>query len=96
MFKGSEILMTTDDDSFTTVDRADDLSIAGNNAHTRTVEHAPYAPGRGIVGDGLIGQLYVWRHAPGHRHTKDTALHEPRPFARLVDRMLEGYFILAV
>ena len=96
MLKGGEILMATDGDSFTTVDCSDDLSVAGNNAHTRSVQHAPYAPGRGVVGDGLIGQLHVRSHAPGHRHAQDAALHEPRPFARLVDRVLQSYLILSV
>ena len=96
MLKGGEILMTTDGDSFTTVDRADDLSIAGDDAHTRSVQHAPHAAGGGIVGDGLIGQFHIGRHAPGHRHTKDAALQKPRPFACFVDRMLEGHFVFAV
>ena len=96
MLKGGEILMTTDGDSFTTVDRADDLSVAGNNAHTRSVQHAPYAPGRDVVGDGLIGQLHVRSHAPWHRNAQDTALHEPRPLARFIDRMLQGYFVFAI
>ena len=88
--------MTTDSDSFTTVDRADDLSIAGNNAHARSVQHAPHAPGGGIVGNRLIRQLHIRGHAPGHRHAQDAALHEPRPFAGLIDRMLEGHFVFAV
>ena len=88
--------MTTDSDSFTTVDRADDLSIAGNNAHTRSVQHAPYATGGGVVGDSLIGQLHVRGHTPWHRHAQDAAFHEPRPFTCLVDRVLEGHFIFAV
>ena len=88
--------MTTDGDSFTTVDRADDLSIAGNNAHARSVQHAPNAPGGGIVDDGLVGQLHIRRHAPGHRHTQDTALYEPRPLACFVDGVLQGYLIFAV
>ena len=88
--------MTTDGDSFTTIDCSDDLSVAGNNAHARSVEHAPYATGGGIVGNGLVSQLHVGRHAPRHRHAQDAAFHEPRPFARLVDRVLERHFVLAV
>ncbi len=96
MLESGKILMTTDGDSFTAVNRADNLSIAGDNAHAGPVEHAPYAPGRGVVGDGLISQLHVRGHAPGHRYAQDAALHEPRPFACLVDRVLEGYFVFAV
>ena len=96
MLKGGKILMTTDGDSFTTVDCADDLSIAGNNAHARSVQHAPNAPGGGIVDDGLVGQLHIRRHAPGHRHTQDTALYEPRPLACFVDGVLKGDLIFAV
>ena len=96
MLKGGEILMTTDGDSFTAVDRADDLSVAGDDAYTCPVEHPPYAPGRGVVGDGLVGQLHVRGHAPGHRYAQDATLHEPRPFARFVDRVLEGDLVFAV
>ena len=96
MLKGGEILMTTDGDSFTTVDCSDDLSVAGDNAHAGPVEHAPHAPGGGIVGNGLVSQLHVGRHTPGYRHAEDAALHEPRPFARVVDRVLKRHFVFAV
>ena len=96
MLEGGIILMTTDSDSFATVDRADDFSVPRNNAHTRSVQHAPHAPGRGVVGNRLIRQLHIRCHAPGHRHTQDAALHKLRPFACLVDWVLEGYFVFAV
>ncbi len=88
--------MTTDGDSFTAIDRADDLSVAGDDAHAGPVEHAPHAPGGGVVGDGLVSQLHVRGHAPWHRYAQDAALHKPRPFTRVVDRMLEGHFVFAV
>ena len=96
MLESSEILVMIDCDALTAVDRADDLSVAGDDAYTCPIEHAPYAAGGGVVGDSLIGQLHVRGHAPGHRHTKDTALHEPRPLARFIDRMLQGYFVFAI
>ncbi len=48
------------------------------------------------MGNGLIGQFHVRGQTSRHRHAEDAAFHEPRPFARLVDRVLEGYFVFAV
>ena len=88
--------MTTDGDPFAAVDRADNLAVSGDDAHARPVGGAPHASGRGVLHDGLIGQLHIRRHAPRHRHAQDTALYEPRPFARFIDRVLECDFVLAV
>ncbi len=88
--------MMADSDSFTAVDRADDFAVAGNNAHARSVQHPPHAPGRGVVGDGLICQLHIGRHAPRHRHAQYAALHEPRPFTRFIDRVFKRHLIFAV
>ena len=96
MLEGGEILIVIDCDALTAVDRADDLSVTGDDAHTSPVQHPPHAPGRGVVGDGLVGQLHIRGHTPGHRHAQDAALHEPRPFARFIDRVLKRYFIFAV
>ena len=48
------------------------------------------------MGDGLIGQFHIGRHAPGHRHAQDAAFHEPRPFACGIDRVLQSDLILTV
>ena len=96
MFESSEILIVIDNDALTAVDRADDLSVAGDDAYTCPVEHSPHAPGRGVVADGLIGQFHVRGHTPRHRHAQDTTLYKPGPFARLVDRVLQSYLILSV
>ena len=96
MLEGGKILMTTDGNSLSAVHRSDDLTVAGFDAHTCSVDGAPHASAGGVVHDGLIGQLHIRRHAPRHRHAQDTTLHEPRPFARFVDRVLQGYLIFAV
>ena len=88
--------MTTDGDSFTTVDCSDDLSVAGNDAYAGPAEHSPYATCGCIMGDGLIGQLHIGCHTPRHRHAQDTALYEPRPLACFVDGVFERHFVLAV
>ena len=88
--------MTTDSDPFTAVYRADDLAVTGFDAHARSVDSAPHTTCGSIVSNGLVSQLHVGRHAPWHRHAQYAAFHEPRPFARLVDRVLERHFVLAV
>ena len=96
MLEGGEILTVVDSDALTAVHSTDNLSVAGDDAYARSIYSAPYSASGCIMCYGLIIQFHIRRHAPWHRHAQNAALNEPCPFARFVDRMLEGDFVFAV
>ena len=96
MFERSKILAVIDGDLYPGIDGADDLPIAGDDADTGPADRSPHAACGVVVGNGLIGQFHIRRHTSRHRHTEDAAFHEPRPFSRFVDRVLDGNLVLAV